>query len=368
MSEILTRAPCTHLPGNRPASSSSHTLRVSSERPISWADAPRTKPVATTSANPANRRAQALTRLSHRPLLGSLLDSLRKHDDVLVTSSVASMNRSNAGPGSGNPMRHAKSAIWLGALIGLYAVLSGWAAARNEPQSFGDTYRYLENSFLDIQNPGITPSLILQLAGEPNRMLWVQVVISIMAWAALSIAIIMRTRFHPIGWILGVVVLAISLVTPVWSWNSLLASESTAISVGILWLAALIWASDRATGPRLTTLTIAGGLLTVTRPQTAIAVLAITLVYAIWWGRRRSAVLVPILAALSVVGFFTWGVYRLLSLATEPAYRLYYATNNLLDKGSYRDYALSRAPACQPLNDLIVGPQPWPDLFIFRSS
>lgn len=200
-------------------------------------------------------------------------------------------------------------------------------------------------------------------------MVLAQVLLSALAWAALAAAVIVRLRFGWVGWTLALLSLVLSLTAPVWSWNTLLGSESTAIAISILWLASVIWLSGRPTILRLVAGVAASTLLLATRPQLLVFIAVSSMVVLVWAARARGEWRVPLAAGVALLPGLGWATYRLLALAGEPAYRMYYALNNVVDKGgSYRVYALQRAPECEPLNALLSGPQPWTDIFGFRAD
>ena len=240
-----------------------------------------------------------------------------------------------------------------------------------EPQEFGDTYRYFGSTLFDIQNPGITPVLVYTTIEDPRLVILAQVIVYSMSWLVLAKAVLQRLNGTRIGPALAVVLLVISMTTPLWSWNTLLASESFSFSATTLWLAALIWATGPGInhGLKVLALVAASAVLVITRPAMVIIVGAVLLIFGVWLWRRKSALLAGLMALVAFAPFAIYALVRLQLLSTNETYRYRYAINNYVDKtSSFRAYADANMPPCEPLVNAVNGPAPWDEVWVLKEQ
>ena len=252
-------------------------------------------------------------------------------------------------------------------LVAVYAVINAvawWLAA---PQEFGDTYRYFGSTLFDIQNPGITPVLIYTTIEDPAVITAFQVVLQALAFSLLALEVRRSVPSPRLGLVIAVLLLALSLTQPVWSWTQLLGSESLTVSAAVLWIAALLWLRRVRDARACIAACAATVLVLVTRPMLSGVVLtsAVLLAIVLWRPRRGLAIA---LVATSLVSF-VYGVARLAMLSSDPDFRVRYAIGNFIDKTpSFRVYAIERMPACEPLVAAVNGPAPWDDGWQFQGS
>ena len=239
----------------------------------------------------------------------------------------------------------------------------------NDPQEFGDTYRYFGSTVFDIQNPGFTPVLLYTTAKNPELVTFLQVAIYVVCWLLLAYAIATRSTWKKSGVALSIVVLIVSMTTPLWSWNMFLASESLAIAFSALWMASIVWLVHRRTTWSLFLTVIAGSNLIIDRPQLAPLVVVVVAVSAMWFYRFSKRISVAGLGFLAILPAAFWGVARLFLLSSEAKYRYRYAIDNLMDKTpSFRAHALENIGTCDPINAAINGPAPWDDMWKLKEN
>lgn len=239
----------------------------------------------------------------------------------------------------------------------------------NDPQEFGDTYRYFGSTVFDIQNPGFTPVLLYTTAKNPELVTFLQVAIYVVCWLLLAYAIAARSTWKNSGVTLSVIVLVVSMTTPLWSWNMFLASESLAISFAALWMASIVWMLHRRTTWSLFLSVIAGSNLIIDRPQLTPLVVIVIAVSALWFYRLSKRISVAGLGFLAIFPAAFWGIARLLLLSSDAKYRYRYAIDNLMDKTpSFRAHALENIGPCEPINAAINGPAPWDDMWKLKED
>lgn len=245
--------------------------------------------------------------------------------------------------------------------------LIGWLV--NDPQEFGDTYRYFGSTIFDIQNPGFTPVLLYTTAKTPELVTFLQVLIFVICWLLLALVIAIRIHWRTPGLVLAGLVMLVSMTTPIWSWNMFLASESLAISFSALWLASIIWMVHRRTTWALFLCVIAGSNLIIDRPQLTPLVVVAVAVSAVWFYRTRKNVAIAGLGFLAVLPAAFWGIARLTLLSSDAKYRYRYAIDNLMDKTpSFRAHALENIGTCDPITTAINGPAPWDDMWKLKEN
>jgi hypothetical protein len=261
--------------------------------------------------------------------------------------------------------------MWLGIIALIYSVWNLIAWWITEPQEFGDTYRYFGSTLFDIQNPGITPVFVYTTIEDPRLVTLVQVIAYTITWLLLARVVFQRLAGTRIGPILAVSLLVISMTTPLWSWNTLLASESLSFSATTLWLAALIWATGPAAhhGTRVLARVASSAVLVITRPAMVVIVGAVVLIFGVWLWRRRSALVAGLAALLTFAPFGLYAVVRLQLLAGDETYRYRYSINNYVDKtSSFRAYADGNMPPCEPLVNAVNGPAPWDEVWVLKQE
>ncbi|MDD2818472.1 MAG: hypothetical protein PHN51_06715 [Candidatus Nanopelagicales bacterium] len=251
----------------------------------------------------------------------------------------------------------------------LYAAWNFIAWIVNDPQEFGDTYRYFGSTLFDIQNPGFTPVLLYTTAKSPELVTFLQVAIYVACWLLLAYVILARTAWKRSGLVLAVLTLVVSMTTPLWSWNMFLASESLAISFSALWLASIIWLVQRRTTWSLFLSVIAGSNLIIDRPQLTPLVVVVVAISAVWFYRMRRQLSVAGLGFLAILPAAFWGIARLTLLSSDAKYRYRYAIDNLMDKTpSFRPHALENIGQCEPITTAINGPAPWDDMWKLKEN
>ena len=239
----------------------------------------------------------------------------------------------------------------------------------NDPQEFGDTYRYFGSTIFDIQNPGFTPVLLYTTAKNPELVTFMQVLIFVVSWLLLALVIAVRSSWRTPGILFAGLVLLVSMTTPIWSWNMFLASESLAISFAVLWLASLVWFVHRHTTWSLFLSVIAGSNLIVDRPQLTPLVVVVAALCAIWFFRIHQRITIAALGFIAILPAGAWGVARLMLLSSDAKYRYRYAIDNLIDKTpSFRAHALENIGQCDPITAAINGPAPWDEIWKLKEN
>ena len=259
--------------------------------------------------------------------------------------------------------------FWLIAIVYLTWNLIAWWIT--DPQEFGDTYRYFGSTLFDIQNPGVTPVLVYTTIEDPRLVTLAQVIVYSISWLVLAKVVAQRLNGTRIGPVLAVALLVISMTTPLWSWNTLLASESLSLSATTLWLAALIWATGPGIdhGLKVLALVAASAVLVITRPAMVIIVGAVVLIFGVWMWRRKSAFVAGLMALAAFAPFAIYALVRLQLLSTNETYRYRYAINNYVDKtSSFRAYADANMPVCEPLVNAVNGPAPWDEVWVLKEQ
>lgn len=256
-------------------------------------------------------------------------------------------------------------------LLALYAAWNVIAVLGSQSQESFDTYRYFGLIF-DVQNPGFTTTALFVMVQDPQTIMFVLVLISVVVWSALALAILERLRGTWVRWPLAAMVLVFSMSTPIWSYNTVLLTESLTVSTFVLWLAAIVWTSDSRNGRswwQLIALAISGGLAILTRPQLLIIIVPAHIVILLWIARRNREIKPALTSGFLLLPFVAVGLIRIYQLATVQLYQFRYALNNLVDKGSsFRPYALENMPPCEPIQTALNGPAPWNDIHALEST
>jgi len=247
----------------------------------------------------------------------------------------------------------------------IYFMWNYWAAFAHGMQESYDTSRYFGGAF-DIQNPGISTTFLFTTIEEPLWIMFTLVALSCIAWIGLAWIVIRQLENFPVRWLLAGLLLLISMSAPIWSWHTVLLSESLTQTTVVLWLITIIWMMGQHDhfGVPILFSTLAAGLVIVTRPQLLMVIIPAQLMFLFWRARRsRGDWRFSIAGAIGTLIFGCWGVYRLQFLASDNLYQYRYAIHNFVDKQpSFRAYALETMPTCQPLEDALAGPAPWTDV------
>jgi hypothetical protein len=258
-----------------------------------------------------------------------------------------------------------------GAVAVVYSLWNLVAWYVSVPAEMGDTYRYFGFLIFDPQNPGITTSFLYQSVQNPRIITLIQVVLAAWAFLLLVWAVLIQTKWRPVGIIASALVLLVSMTTPFWSWQTLLATEGLTLSFSMLWLAAVIRSFNSELRPAvvITALSVSATLLLLTRPQFVVLVLPASLLmgFALSRRTRSHAVLIGVIAG--VIPAIVFSLWRLLSLMGDIDYAFIYTMHNYVDKAStFRAYANERMPSCEPLTAAMNGPSPWTDMAAIRDQ
>ena len=254
------------------------------------------------------------------------------------------------------------------AIVGLYALLNLWGWSQSEPVLTWDSPRYTYGEIFLFLNPGIPPTILFSAFPDGNNAILIQVILYVAAWSSLASALLASLRATWIKWPLVVIVLAVSLTSPLWSWNLVVGSEGLTVIAIVAWMSTFVWLAASSRTITLVWSFIAASALLITRPQSLIFVIPIQLVITVWWMRRESrsptsirAVLVSL--AVLLIASTGWATYRVALLANDDVYSFRYALHNLVEKTpSFRQYVLNEAPRCEAIPAALNGPQPWTDV------
>ena len=97
------------------------------------------------------------------------------------------------------------------------------------------------------------------------------------------------------------------------------------------------------------------------RPQLLIVVIPAQL-FLIFLKRDRASRATLIVNVGIVAGALGLGLLRLYQFAASGSFQYLYVLHNFIDKqDSFRPYALETMPRCEPLEQALAGPAPWPD-------
>ena len=268
--------------------------------------------------------------------------------------------------------RNSSLRVSIAATVGvLYSLWNLIAWFVSEPTEMGDTYRYFGFLIFDAQNPGITTSFLYQSVQDTRMITLIQVVLATCAFLLLVWVVLVQTRWRAAGIISSALVLLVSMTTPFWSWQTLLATEGLTLSFSVMWLAAVILSFNRERRPAfvITALSVSATLLLLTRPQFVVLVLPASLLIGFALSRRTRSHAVLIGAIAGVIPAIAFSLWRLLSLMGDKGYSFIYTMHNYVDKAStFRVYANERMPSCEPLTATMNGPSPWTDMTKVRDQ
>lgn len=236
------------------------------------------------------------------------------------------------------------------------------AAAFSSMEFSWDSDRYF-STFFDPQNPGIITTGLFRLIRNHTAIMFVLVGIYAVVWLILVWGIVRAFRGSATGWILSILMLLISLSAPLWSWNTVLLSESLTTSSVVLWIASVVWlVSSRGKAPAMLAWTSLATLLVISsRPQLLIVMIPAQLTVILLNRDRLSRGLLGVNLGI-VFAAIGLGLLRLYQFAASGSFQYLYVLHNFIDKQeSFRPYALETMPKCEPLEQALAGPAPWPD-------
>jgi hypothetical protein len=266
-----------------------------------------------------------------------------------------------------NPLRTAIAS----AVAVVYSLWNLIAWYISTPTEMGDTYRYFGFLIFDAQNPGIMTSLLYQSVQDSRIITLIQVVLATCAFLLLLWAVLIQTKWRAAGIIASALVLLVSMTTPFWSWQTLLATEGLTLSFSVMWLSAVILSFNRERRPAvvITALSVSATLLLLTRPQFVVLVLPASLLIGFVLSRRNRSAAVFVGAIAGVIPAVAFSLWRLLTLMGDQGYAFIYTMHNYVDKAStFRAYANERMPSCEPLTAAMNGPAPWSDMTAIRDQ
>lgn len=251
------------------------------------------------------------------------------------------------------------------ALIVVSIVYVTWnllAATFSTMEFSWDSDRYF-STVLDPQNPGFVTTGLFRLIQNHTAIMFVLVGVYSVAWLILMWGIVRAFRGSAAGWVLSSLMLLISLSAPLWSWNTVLLSESLTTSSVVLWIASVVWlVSSRGKSPGMLVWTSVAALLVISsRPQLLIVMIPAQLAVIFLNRDRMGRGLLSVNLGI-VVGALGLGLLRLYQFAASGSFQYLYVLHNFIDKQeSFRPYALETMPKCEPLEQALAGPAPWPD-------
>jgi hypothetical protein len=200
-----------------------------------------------------------------------------------------------------------------------YVTLS-WAATPHVFDQFPDSHTYLTVSFLGHAERLWTIPVVYFFGGTPSGRVALQTVIGVGCWVALAIQFgrVLRTRL--IRRVAQALVLLVSLCPPIIQWNRIVLSESIAISLTVLLLAASLALARRIDLRALAAFLLVAVLWTFTRQVQAFIVITLVIpVILLAWRRPQARQLALVGGAgIAVVG--VWGTLTALQTSSvSPA-------------------------------------------------
>lgn len=260
------------------------------------------------------------------------------------------------------------------ALITVYAIVNIAAWWGTDAVTTWDSPRYTGGDVFLFLNPGISPTILFSAFPDANVATFLQVLLYIAAWSSFAGALLTSLRATWIKWPLAVIVLVVSLTSPLWSWNLVVGSEGLTVIAIVAWMSTFVWLAASRKTITLVWSFIAASALLITRPQSLIFVLPMQLVITVWWMRRESLSLASMRRVLASLGILLiastgWATYRAALLANDDVYSFRYALHNLVEKTpSFRQYVLNEAPPCEAIPAALNGPQPWTDVIALDNT
>jgi 4-amino-4-deoxy-L-arabinose transferase-like glycosyltransferase len=208
------------------------------------------------------------------------------------------------------------SIICYSAYVITYVTLS-WAATPHVFDQFADSHTYLTVSFLGHAERLWTVPVVYFLGETSAGRVALQTLIGAACWVTLAIqfARVLRTRF--IRRFAQALVLLVSLCPPIIQWNRTVLSESIAISLTVLLLAASLALARRMDLRALTAFLVVVVLWTFTRQVQAFIVIALAIPFLLLAWRRPQARQLALVGGTGVAVIGVWGT--LTALQTSSA-------------------------------------------------
>lgn len=184
---------------------------------------------------------------------------------------------------------------------------------------FYDTLDYARIAFLPLSDGrfwnGIKPPaipLLLKLAAcNLGVVAFWQTVLATVAWGTLAITLSRQIKNHWVGGAVLIIILTFSLTPEILAWDTVILSESPALSLTALLIASGFWLADRPTGPRVAIVCVLAVLWAFTRDVHAWLLLPLAaLMAAIGLSkptRRRYLWMACVLAAAFAASFLSAG-------------------------------------------------------------
>jgi hypothetical protein len=281
-----------------------------------------------------------------------------------------------------------RRAWWLaGGLVLAYLGLTAWAWSGAAAVLTAESDRRYPDAWLDFSgvleasNGGVVTPVLHAGIHSPVVIAGGQVFIFAAASSLFAIATIHRLRGQWTGWVLAVLVLALSLLPVFWSSHLALASQSLMFTSETLWLASVVWLCSARRGemrPLIANAT-AIALLALVHPGAMLAILPAQFVLLAWWGRQERSGRAAFAAMMSMIPFAVFAGIRVWQIADRDEWPLAALVANLVNgDDSFRDYALawtsvSNAPALSELRlmtwtDDSVLPRAFDDLLMPGAS
>ena len=200
-----------------------------------------------------------------------------------------------------------------------YLTLS-WAATPHVYDQFPDSPTYLTVSFLGHAERLWTIPVLYFFGGSSAGRVALQTLISVGSWVALSVqfARVLRTRF--IRRISQAFVLLVSLCPPIIQWNRIILSESIAISLTVLLLAASLALARRMDLRALAAFLVVAVLWTFTRQVQAFIVVTLVIPFVLLAWRRPQARQLALVGGAGIAVIGVWGTLTALQTSSvSPA-------------------------------------------------
>jgi len=188
-----------------------------------------------------------------------------------------------------------------------FALLRAWSQHGKQPVQYPDTPSYMPLNFLGhgVTRLWTTPLLFTILPSDSARV-YAQLLIGIACWSALALGVA-RSLAHPVvARVGGALILVLGLCEQVTEWDTILLSESLALSLTALLVASLLWLRLRPTRWGLGA-TLVVMVLWVFSRQLHAAVFIPVAIVAIGWILLRRRRLIGVAVALAAIA--AWGGY-----------------------------------------------------------
>jgi hypothetical protein len=194
-----------------------------------------------------------------------------------------------------------------------------------EPRVFGDTGDYFHTAalspfsreFWTDARPPVTALFWKAVNSEPEAIFHLQLYFSMICWGILAVSFAQSVRSWWLKPLAFVVVLAFSLSRDIFMWDAFLGSESIALSLTALFLAASIWLLNEWKTYKAVLLILAALLMVLTRDTYAYLLLMIA----------------PVMLVV-----FWFGPHRLNAAATSFAFLVIFALSSVLATAGLRPF------------------------------